>query len=211
METPCIINIGRQFGSGGKAIGEIIARRLNIPLYDKELLGLAARESGFSTELFEQADEQERKGMLRSLVGLFRAPFVGSYAHGEDPLSNESLFHIQSETIRRVAEQGSCLFVGRCADYILRDNPHCVNIFFTANPEDRIRRITSRSGCSEEEAVARMERIDRQRAAYYNYYTSRSWGVAATYDLCVNTSHLGDERTADFVLEFAARKLNLKF
>ncbi len=210
MKTSYIINIGRQFGSGGKAIGDIIAHRLNIPLYDKELLCLAARESGFSTEFFEQADEQERKGVLRSLVGLFRAPFVGSYAHGEDPLSNESLFHIQSDTIRRVAEQGSCLFVGRCADYILRDNPRCVNIFFTADSEDRIRRIVSRSGCSEEEALARMERIDRQRAAYYNYYTSRTWGMASTYDLCINTSHLGDEGTADFVLEFVTRKLDLK-
>ena len=101
--------------------------------------------------------------------------------------------------------------MGRCADYILRENPRCVNVFLTADDADRIGRIRRRQGCAAEEARAMMERVDARRASYYNYYSSRTWGEAATYHLCVSTSPLGDEGTADFILEFAARKLNMKF
>lgn len=203
------INIGRQFGGGGKTIGERLAHRLSIRLYDKELINMAAEESGFSTEHFERADEQERKGVLSSLIGYFRAPISGNYYSANDPLSNDSLFKIQSDVIRHVAERESCIFVGRCADYILRDHPRTVNLFFTADREDRIHRITTRMGCSEAEAIALMERIDGQRARYYNYYASRRWGDAATYDLTINTSRLGEERSAELVLDFAAKRLNL--
>ena len=99
----------------------------------------------------------------------------------------------------------------RCADYILRENPRCVNVFLTADDADRIGRIRRRQGCTAEEARAMMERVDARRPSYYNYYSSRTWGEAATYHLCVSTSPLGDEGTADFILEFAARKLNMKF
>ena len=101
--------------------------------------------------------------------------------------------------------------MGRCADYILRENPRCVNVFITADDADRIERIRRRQGVSAEEARAVMERIDAKRASYYDYYSSRTWGVASTYHLCVSTSVLGDEGTADFILEFAARKLQTKF
>lgn len=208
MHENYIINIGRQFGSGGKAIGEKIATRLGIKLYDKELIMLAARESGFSEECFEQCDEQ--KGVLRALFGYFRAPFVGNYSNCDSPLSGETLFRIQSDVIRRVAERESCIFVGRCADYILREHPRAVNIFLTANLEDRIHRIASRTGCTKQEAEAKIEAMDRQRARYYNYYTSRTWGEAATYDLTINTSILGDEATAELIIDFVNQKLNRK-
>lgn len=206
-----IINIGRQLGSGGRTVGEIIARRLGVKLYDKELINLAARESGICSEFFEKADEKESRGVISTVVGYLRAPFVGDDGGVTNVLSNDALFKIQSDVIRAVAARESAVFVGRCADYILRENPRCVNVFLTADDADRIGRIRSRQGCTAEEARAMMERVDARRASYYNYYSSRTWGEAATYHLCVSTSPLGDEGTADFILEFAARKLNMKF
>ena len=192
-----VINIGRQLGSGGRTVGEIIARRLGVKLYDKELINLAARESGICPEFFEKADEKESRGVISTVVGYLRAPFVGDDGGVTNVLSNDALFKIQSDVIRAVAARESAVFVGRCADYILRENPRCVNVFLTADDA--------------EEARAMMERVDARRASYYNYYSSRTWGEAATYHLCVSTSPLGDEGTADFILEFAARKLNMKF
>ena len=205
MQERFVINIGRQIGSGGKSIGERLARRLGIRLYDKELINLAAEESGFAVEHFEQADEHKRKGLISNLVSHLRTSYVGS----RSPISGDALFQIQSDVIRRVAERESCIFVGRCADYILRDHPRCVNIFLTADDDDRIRRITARTGCSDDEARAMLERIDDRRATYYNYYSSRTWGVASTYDLTINTSALGEEATTELLLDFITRKLNL--
>ena len=207
MHNHFTINIGRQFGSGGKSIGERLAKRLGVKLYDKELLLLAARESGFCEECFEQRDEQ-REG-IRALFGHFRIPFVGNYQSCDSPLSGETLFRIQSDVIRQVAEHESCIFVGRCADYILRDHPRSINLFFTADKEDRIRRICTRTGCSANEAEAKMEAMDRQRARYYNYYTTRRWGDAASYDLTINTSRLGEEGTVDLVIDFINKKLKI--
>ena len=205
MQERFVINIGRQIGSGGKSIGERLARRLGIRLYDKELINLAAEESGFAVEHFEQADEHKRKGLISNLVSHLRTSYVGS----RSPISGDALFQIQSDVIRRVAERESCIFVGRCADYILRDHPRCVNIFLTADDDDRIRRITARTGCCDDEARAMLERIDDRRATYYNYYSSRTWGVASTYDLTINTSALGEEETTELLLDFITRKLNL--
>lgn len=209
MQARYVINIGRQFGSGGRRIGELLAARLGIRLYDKELISLAAERSGFDVEHFEKADERERKGVLSTLLGLFRTPYVGGFVPARDPLSNDALFQIQSDVIRHVAEEESCIFVGRCADYILRDHPRALNIFVTASDEARIRRIVERRGCSEAEARDCMERIDARRADYYNYYSSRTWGAAATYHLCIDSSVAGDERTAEYILAYAVQKLNL--
>lgn len=206
-----VINIGRQLGSGGKIVGEIIARRLDIRLYDKELINLAAKESGLCPEIFEKADEKESRGVLSAMIGYLRAPFVGDDGGISNVLSNDALFKIQSDVIRKVAADESAVFVGRCADYILRENPRCVNVFVTSDDADRIGRICRRQECTEAEARAMMERVDAKRASYYNYYSSRTWGEASTYHLCVNSSVLGDEGTADFILEFAARKLHEKF
>lgn len=208
MSKHFVINIGRQFGSGGKSIGEKIATRLGIRLYDKELINMAAEESGFSVEHFERADEQECKSGLSSLISYFRTPVSGNYYTTGNLLSNDSLFKIQSDVIRHIAERESCLFVGRCADYILRDHPATINLFLTADLDDRIRRITARTGCSEEEAARLIERMDDQRARYYNYYASQRWGEAATYDLCINTSRLGEEGSVELILQFVANKLN---
>ncbi len=209
MSNHYVINIGRQFGAGGRQIGELIARRLSIRLYDKELINLAAEESGVCCEHFEQADERKRKRMLSSLIGYFRAPISGNYYTQDAPLSSEALFKIQSDVIRHIAERESCIFVGRCADYILRDHPRVVNLFLTADRADRLRRITSRNRCTEAEAEQLIEQMDTQRSRYYNYYASHRWGEAATYDLTINTSRLGDQGSAELIVAFVAKRLNL--
>ena len=211
MKELFVINIGRQLGSGGKDIGEIIARRLGVRLYDKELINLAARESGICPEFFEKADEKESRSVLSTMIGYLRSPFAGDCGGVTSVLSNDALFKIQSDVIRDVAERESCIFVGRCADYILREHPRRVDVFISASEADRIRRICARTGCTADEARAQMERGDARRAGYYNYYSSKTWGAAATYHLCIDSSVFGDEGTADFILEFAARKLNMKF
>ena len=211
MEDKFVINIGRQLGSGGKAVGEAVARRLGIGVYDKQLINLAAEQSGLCPEVFERVDEKESRNLFSTLVAYLRSPFVGSEYAGSNVLSNDALFKIQSDVIRDLAARESCIFVGRCADYILRDHPRRVDVFISADDEARIHRLRSRTGCTEEEARSMMERGDARRADYYNYYSSKTWGAAATYHLSINSTVFGDEGTADFILEFASRKLNMKF
>jgi len=201
-----VINIGRQLGSGGKSVGEELARRLGIRLYDRELINLAACESGLCSEVFETADECRSRSLAATLVGYLRIPFAGDAGNAGNVLSNDALFKIQSDVIRRIAAQESAIFVGRCADYILRDHPRALNVFLTASEQDRIRRIRERHGCTEDEARRMMERGDARRAEYYNYYSSRTWGAAATYHLCIDTSVLGIEGTADLILRIARQK-----
>lgn len=126
-----VINIGRQLGSGGKAVGEALGRRLGVHVYDKQLINLAAEQSGLCTELFEQADEKKSRSLFSSLIGYLRMPFASEEGSVTDVLSSEALFKIQSDVIRDIASRESCIFVGRCADYILRDHPRAVNVFVT--------------------------------------------------------------------------------
>ena len=204
-----VINIGRQLGSGGKAVGEDVARRLGIGVYDKQLINLAAEQSGLCPEVFERVDEKESRNLLSTLVAYLRSPIVGSEYAGSNVLSNDALFKIQSDVIRDIASRESCIFVGRCADYILRDHPRAVNVFVTGAPEDRVRRLCEQENVTPEEAEAQMERTDARRASYYDYFSSGKWGEAATYHLCIDSSVLGIEGTADFIREFAERKLKM--
>lgn len=206
MNENYVINIGRQLGSGGLAVGELLAGRLGIRFYDKELINLATRESGLCSEVFETADEKRSRGWLSGLIGYLRVPSDGL----NDMLSDDVLFRIQSDVIRQVAARESALFVGRCADYILRDHPRALSVFITGDREDRIRRICEREGCSETEALRRMARGDAQRSGYYNYYSPDTWGAASTYDLCVNSSVLGVEGTAELIREIVVRRFGLR-
>ena len=198
MKDKFVINIGRQLGSGGKAVGEAVAARLGIGVYDKQLINLAAEQSGICPEIFEKADEKESRNLFATFIGYLRSPFVGSEYSGSNVLSSDALFKIQSDVIRDLASRESCVFVGRCADYILRDHPRTVNIFIAAGRAERI------------EAESLMDRTDARRAAYYNYYSSGTWGMAETYDLCIDSSVLGIDGTTGFVLEFVERKLGVK-
>lgn len=201
-----IINIGRQLGSGGLIIAQMLAERLECKFYDKEILNLAAKESGFCEKFFEQNDEN--KGFLHSLFHL-RTPYIGSgnssfYANN---LAQENLFKFQSDAILKAAEEGSCIFVGRAADYILRDNKNAVNIFVTADLEERINRIAERHQCSVEKAKKIIKDKENQRASFYNFYTGKRWGASESYDLCINSSLLGLEGTASYIMDFALKAL----
>ncbi len=205
------INIGRQLGSGGKLIGEKIARRLGINLYDKQLINLAAEQSGISTEFFERADEKESHSFFSTLLGYLRSPFAGGEAGlTNGVLSSEALFKIQSDVIRDLASRESCVFVGRCADYILRDSPRAVNVFISGERSDRCDRLCRLHGISTAEAEELMTRTDAKRASYYNYFSRGTWGMASTYHLCVDSSVLGIDGTVDFILEFVSRKLGVQ-
>lgn len=209
MKSKIIITIGRQFGSGGREVGKKLAETLGIAFYDKELLTLAAQESGLSTEAFEKADEQASKGFPYSLpMGI---PFPGAFILSSDILSNEKLFELQSNTIRRIAENESCVLVGRCADYILSENPACTNLFIHANEDARIRRISERQQITEVQAKELMVRIDKSRASYYNDYTRKVWGAAASYHLSINTSILGIDGTVAFLKAFTEKRLKRSF
>lgn len=209
MNEKYVINIGRQLGSGGKEIGEKLAERLQIDFYDKELINLASEESGLCKEFFEKADEKASQGIIGGLFGM-RFPFISEGAMpGTNCLSNDALFKVQSDVIRRLASEKSCLFVGRCADYILREHTRCVNVFISASKKDRISRLRRMHDISEETAEAMIEKADKKRSEYYNYYSYKTWGAAATYHLCIDSSSLGVDGTVEFVKEFVVKKLKL--
>lgn len=209
MNNKYVINIGRQLGSGGREIGAKLAAQMHIDFYDKELINIASKESGLCKEFFEKADEKTSQSIFGGLFGM-RFPFIndGSIPNN-NCLSNDALFKIQSDVIRELAEKKSCLFVGRCADYILRDHPRCVNIFITASKEDRIRRLCKEKGINSEKAEDLIEKTDRERAAYYNYYSYKVWGAAATYHLCIDSSSLGIDETVAFIKLFIEKKLGI--
>ena len=199
MKKDIIITIGRQFGSGGKCVAEVLGRKLGIPVYDQELIMKAAQESGFSAEFFEQSDEKRRFFSLSSI-------FATAYSsETENYMSDKGLFRIQCETIRNIAGQGSAVIVGRCSDYVLRDMENKLDVFLTSPLEKRAARVAERQGIDYAKALETVEREDRNREEYYNYYTFGNWGIASNYDLCIDSDKLGDEGTADMIIEFARR------
>lgn len=202
-----IINVGRQLGSGGRVIAKMLAKDFGCNMYDRELLNLAAKESGFSEKFFEQNDE--RKGLFRSLFHL-HTPYVSDTCFYSNKFSQESLFKFQSDAIRKAAEEGSCVFVGRCADYVLRDFENKIDIFITADIDERIQQISKRLNCDRSEASKYISSGESSRASYYNYYTGKKWGDSASYDLCVNSTVLGLEETEKYIKEFIKRRFNLE-
>ena len=204
MEEKYVITIGRKLGSGGKQIGEMLASQLKISCYDKELIQIASKESGLCKEFFEQADEKPGFSLISGMFGL--SSYGGSDFFTENYLCNESLFKIQSDVIRKLAGQQSCIFVGRCADYILREHPRKLSVFISADIKDRIPRIAELQNLSEDKAKTLIEQADKKRAGYYNYYSNKVWGMATSYDLCINSSAFGIEKTVACILYFAQKK-----
>lgn len=201
------ITIGRQLGSGGREIGQKIATSLHIPVYDKELLQIASRESGLGKEFFEEMDEKKSHSLIGGLLNM-NSPFSNEF-YLNYYLSNETLFKIQSDVIRNLAQKESCLFLGRCADYVLKDYPRCLNIFISADLEDRIRRTAALHQVSEAKAREIVIKTDKKRAEYYRFYSNKTWGAAESYHLCINSSVLGIDPTVEFILEFARRRFSL--
>jgi len=200
-----IINVGRQLGSGGHDIGRMLALDFQAKYYDRELLNLAAKESGLSEKIFEQNDE--KKGFFRGLLNI-GTPHLGGGADKPD-LSQESLFQFQSDAILKAAKEGPCVFVGRCADYILRDFPNTVNIFITASMEYRVSQIMNKQHFNKEEARRFIEQKESKRAAYYNYYTGKKWGAAESYDLCIDSSILGLVETEKIIAGFIRKRFEV--
>lgn len=194
--------IGREFGSGGRAVGEELSKRLGISFYDKELLQRAAKESGFCQEIFENHDERPTNSFLYSLVmdtysvsGYSSAPFL------DMPL-NHKIFLAQFETIKKIASEESCVIVGRCADYALADNPNCIHVFVHADLDYRIQEIVKMTGLTENKAKDLIQKTDKQRASYYNYYTSKKWGDARSYHLTLDSEKLGVNGCVDLILAY---------
>ncbi len=197
MDKHIIVCIGRQFGSGGQEIGEGLAKRLGIPLYDKEILKKAAEDSGIVEELFEKADEKPTNSFLYSLSVGSHGQAMG-FTDYSNYLTNDRLFVFQSNTIREMAEKQSCIFIGRCADYVLRGRRDMLSVFVHAPMEQRIAYVQRmREGLSADAARSLIKKSDRKRANYYNFYADSDWGAADTYDIAINSGMLGIEKSVD--------------
>ena len=201
-----IICVGRQVGSGGHDIARMLALDFGAVYYDRELLNLAAKESGFSEKFFEQNDE--RRGIFRSFFNMRSAPISdgGLYANH---FSQESLFKFQSDAIIKAADEDSCVFVGRCADYVLRDRKDVVNIFISASLEFRIKQIMARQKIDFPAARKFIEQREGTRASFYNYYTGKKWGHAESYDLCIDASVLGIQATEKLIADYIRKRFEL--
>lgn len=200
-EQNTIITIGRQFGSGGKEIAEKIGKSLQIPVYDKEMLAVAAKDSGICQELFESHDEKPTNSFLYSLV-------MDTYSMGYSPNAymdmpiNHKVFLAQFDAIKKLANEGPCVLVGRCADYALDTYDNCLSVFIHANLDARIRRIARLYDLTDAKAKDMILKTDKKRATYYNYYTNKKWGAAESYELCLDSSKLGIEGTTEAILSF---------
>ena len=199
MET--IITIGRQFGSGGHEIGQKLAEHFQIKYYDKELLSRAAKESGYCEEMLKSNDERPTNSFLYNLV-------MDTYSFGYNassfvdmPISHK-VFLAQFDTIKKIADEGPCVIVGRCADYALADYKNCLNIFIHADEKAKIKRIKEHFDVSDSKAKDMMVKKDKQRQSYYNYYSSKKWGRADSYDLTINSAKLGVDGTVRMIIQY---------
>lgn len=198
--TNKIITIGRQFGSNGREIGRQLAEKLGIPFYDKELLQEAAKASGLSENILRNLDEKPNKSFLYNLV---MDPYNYGYSStGYHINLNQQAFQATYDTVKKLAEQGSCVIVGRCADYALRHNDNLFRAFIFAPMDSRIQTISKRFDIDEEKAKALIVKEDKGRASYYNYYTSKKWGALDSYDFFVNSSLLPLTQTVDYMISY---------
>ena len=192
-----VITIGREIGSGGKAIGELMAKSLGIPIYDRSLIMMAAEESGISPKVFKKVDEVPHRGTFSNFLRTLSSPFASYGNLYHNSMSQESLFKFQSDVIREKAETEDCIIVGRCSEYILRDHPR------------QSRRHLGRNDISAETAKDLIEQTDAVRSDYHNFYSESNWGDSRSYDVCINSSLLGIEGSAEFLLSLAKKYLEL--
>ena len=206
-KTNMVITIGRQYGSGGREVGRRLASRLEIPYYDKEILSEASKDSGICEELFEDHDEKPTRSFLYSLVTGVQTHGNPSTMYMDMPL-NHRIFLAQFDTIRRLAGNGPCVVVGRCADYVLRDEKNVVNVFLKADMEHRIERAIER-GAEPSRAQDIVKRRDKERASYYNYYATTTWGDVNNYDRCLDTGKVGYDGAVDMIIAYIALREKL--
>ena len=201
MDNKMIITIGRQYGSAGLEIGKKLAEELGVNLYDKEMLKRAAKESGLCEELFETHDEKPTNSFLYSLVMDTYSLGYSSSSYADMPI-NHKVFLAQFDAIKKIADEGPCVMVGRCADYALEDRKNVINVFIYADMDQRIRRIAQKYDLTDAKAKDIIVKTDIKRASYYNYYTNKEWGDAKGYDLCLNSGKLGVYGTVKVILEY---------
>ena len=201
MENKMIITIGRQYGSAGLEIGKKLAEELGVNLYDKEMLKRAAKESGLCEELFETHDEKPTNSFLYSLVMDTYSLGYSSSSYADMPI-NHKVFLAQFDAIKKIANEGPSVMVGRCADYALEDYKNVINVFIYADMDQRIRRIAQKYDLTDAKAKDIIIKTDKKRASYYNYYTNKEWGDAKGYDLCLNSGKLGVYGTVKAIIEY---------
>ena len=203
MSDKIVITIARQYGSGGREIGEKVAAALGIKHYDENLITLAAREGNLDETVASKADESAANSLLYTLA--LGSNFFGSAMNfGYKPPLNDKLFLLQSDVIRRAAEEGSCVIIGRCADYVLRDHPKRLSVFVYGDLPHRKQRVMDRhEGLTEAQAIDLINKTDRRRSSYYNFYTGNKWGKYDNYHLAVNSSLLGIDKTAEMIADAA--------
>lgn len=202
-----VIVIGRQFGCGGREIGKLVAEKLGIAYYDSELIIETAKQSGVAKEFFEAKDEKT-PSFFRGMLSFSFGYNTGSYLMSNTPLNEDNIYLAQSEVITQIAERGACVIVGRTADYILRDKCKVISVFLHASMQNRVKRIMARTECkTEKDAMVCAEKTNKMRANYYNFYTDKKWGEADTYDLCINAGVLGDENTAQFIVDYVKKAI----
>lgn len=200
-----VVTISREFGSGGHRIGKELAAKMGVPFYDKELLSIAAKQSGICEDLFIKHDESYSNSLLYSLVmGSYAPSPDGRLNNNEMPL-NHKIFLAQFETIRELAKE-PCVIVGRCADYVLKDSPNVINFFITGNIIDKKKRILERYDIEKNKAEDFIRKTDKRRAGYYNYYTDLKWGEAKNYDLCLNSSKTGIDGAIGIMMKYIELK-----
>jgi len=205
-----VISIGRELGSGGKAIGQIMADKLGIKIYDRSLIDLASKQSGISTDIIKNADEVPRKNALGAMFRAVTIPFMSLDSFYSNTINDQSLFKVQSEIINKLSESENCIIVGRCSDYLLRNHPRHLNIFIRADKDDKIKFVCDREIIGRETAENMIKKVDKQRAAYHDFYSETKWGDSKAYDICINSSILGREATAEFLVEYAKKALKIE-
>ena len=206
MENTVIV-ISRQFGSGGDEIARKVSELINIPIYDRQKIVDLAKESGVSENLFDDSEEHPTSSLLYSLViGLKDGG--NSVSSIASPFHTDNVFGIQANVIRRLADSGSCIFVGRCADYVLREHNNLTNVYLWAPNECRVNRVMKENGLTRTEAVDYVSKIDKRRRSFYNFYTSRSWGDIENYDLSINSENIGVDNTAKMIVEYVNARHN---
>ncbi len=194
-----LVTISREYGSGGRIIGRLVAEKLGIPFYDKEILDLAVEKSGLSREIVETAELRAKSSFSYSLASAMN---FGEGMIGETISVNEKLFITQYDVVHQIADEGEGVIVGRCADYILKDLPGVTNVFIYGELEDRIRRSIDVYGVDENKAKEVVMTYDKARANYYNYHTCQKWGQFSNYNLAINSSYISDEAAADLIVEY---------
>ena len=197
-----VITIARSYGRGGRTLGKLLAEQLGINCYDREILRMASDASGINEALFGQADERLKRSPLFGI--LKKNPYKGGVIPPEnsDFVSDDNLFNYQAKVIKELAAQESCVIIGRCADYLLRDDPDVIKLYFCAPKKDCVARVMNQNGLSEKEAERRIEKIDKYRAEYYRYYTGRDWNDARNYNFCLDTTSMSYEKLVEVVTNF---------